>query len=342
MRLAFFLAAMLMLSPLQGAWVDASHDTKAIGTDGFSLSLPHPRLYLKAGPLTVGEIDRRGLLRTLSEPHGGHYGLRLEASPFRTDGRRSGAVLEAGPLSVGVSLGDRPLAAASLSYEHASAAMLYALPGSFDESVMGDRKDSEGQAVLYGGASGRWWIFSCLALFSFSPDLGFDGFISASVGYGRYSLSFSAGSLPVLYDDETRYMYSISGSIGEEGFRSEFSLKIGNKPVFSDEYLAYEAYIRSRLELYGIRVYSSMEYSFSKRGKSSKSDRITIEAYGFKLGYDSDYGLVAVYDSDIVEFGYDEGRLYAAIETDLLGERSRMRIRLSSDSSIDVSIALDL
>ena len=333
---------MLSAMPLHSAFVDAAAETRRIGDDSFSISLPYMRISLDAGPLTVGEIDRRGLFRTLSSLHDGRNELTLEASSFRSDGWRSGAVVEAGPLSIGASLNDRAAVAVSLSYDYMDIAVLYAFPGEDEGRFMEDRKSGESQSVLYGGASFSWWIFSGAGIVSFSPDFGFDGFISLTAEYGKYSLSLAVGSPPVLYDDSPRFMYSASGSIGADGFLSEFSFRIGGDPVFSDEYRTYEADIKSKLELYGITIYSSMEYSFSRRGMSSKSDRFTVEAFGIRLGYDSDYGLVAVYDAGAVEFGYDEGSFFASLEFEAFGEHSRMRLRLSSDSAIDVSISLDL
>ena len=328
--------------PASCASMDISGTSGRMGNDGFSIVLPSMRLSLEAGPLSVGEIDRRGLVRTLSELHDGRWDLSLEASRFRSDGWRSGAVLSLGPLSLGMSLNDRAFAAASLSFNHVDAAVLYAFAGSSPDSFMEDRHESERQDVLYGGLSFSWWIFRAAGIFSFSPVLGLDGYLSLAAEHGRYSITLAAGSRPVLYSDDARYLYSISGTIGEDGFLSQFSFKIGNEPVFSDEYLGYEAYIKSGLELYGITIYSSMEYCFSSHGHSTKSDRFTIEAYGFELGYDNAYGIVAVYDAGIVEFGYDEGRFFAAIEHEMAGSMSRMHLRLSSDRLIDVAISIDL
>lgn len=335
-------ALLLSLCPAFGTDIDVSHSSSAIEGDVFAISLPQLRISLDAGPLAIGELDRRGLVRTLSELHDGPFDLTLRAVPFHKEGERSGAVVSVGPLSVGASLNDRALAAASLSYEHFSAAVLYAFPGAGDDTFMEDRKDSEGQGVMFIGTSFSFSIFSAGGIASFSPHLGFDGFLTLSASYGRYSLSLSAGSPPVLYEDSPRYMYGISATLGEEGFLSELSLRIGNAPVFSNEYLEYDADIKSRLKLYDFTIYSSMEYSFSRRGNSSKADRFTVEAYGLKLGFDSEYGIVAVYDAGPVEFGYDEGHAYAVLETDILGEHSRLRLRLSSESIIDVSISLDL
>ena len=342
MRLAALLMFFIPLLPLSALQMEGTPDARSVSGDSFSISFPSMRISLEAGPLSVGEIDRRGLVRTISDIHEGYSDLRLEAHPFHSDGRRYGAVLDLGPLSIGFSLNDRALAAASLSFEGFSVAVLHASEGGAEETFLEDRKDSVKESVLYGAASFSWRMLSGTGLFSFSPDLGFDGFASIALRHDDYSIVLSMGSPPVLYDDSTRFMYSLSGSIGEDGFRSEFSFRTGNAPVFTGDFLPYEADLRSRLSIHGVTVRSSMEFSFTKKGSSHKRDRFTVEAYGIRLGFDSGYGLIAVYDGGAVEFGYDEGRLYAELGLEMWGARSRVKVRLSSDSIMDVYLSLDL
>ncbi len=335
---------LLLLSSFECFALDVSltDETKKVESDVFSLSLSRMKLYISVGDLTIGEIDRRGLLRTLSEPHEGRFDLVPKALPFSNSGTRYGALLRLGPLSLFTTLNDRLLGGMALNYEHFSFATLYAAAGYDEGPFMEDRKDSENWDVLFTAFSFNYWIFSGMGIGTFSPELGFDGLLSLSVGYGKYSLTFTMGSPPVLYSDKERYMYSVSVTLGEAGFLSRITMKMGNTPIFSDDYRPYEAEIVSYLTLHGFRFYSSMEYSFSKKGNSRKSDRFTVEIHGVKIGYDSDYGLVAVYDAGKIEAGYDEGRFFAALTFEAFGEHSELKVRLSSDSLIDISLSLDL
>ena len=184
--------------------------------------------------------------------------------------------------------------------------------------------------------------FNALGIASFAEHLGFDGFLSLSAAWNGYSLSVAAGGPQLLYDDSQRFLYSVNGTIREEGFISEFELRIGEAPVFSEDYLPYEAELRSRLDIHGVIIYSAMEYSFSRRGRSHKRDRFTIRYDFIELGYDSDHGLIALFRYGGIEAGFDEGRGYVELERELETEHSRLLLRLSSDSSFSIAVALDL
>ena len=332
---------LIITLPLHAGGAYASPEIRDIHGDGFRLSLADPRLSIDSGPLAVGQIDRTGLVHTIAEPHGGVHGIELECMPFASEGRRTGARIRFGPLSAGFSLDGRPLAAASLSYERMSLAVLYAWKGSTDRPLLRQWKDEE-METLYGAASLEAGPFRALGIISFSDHLGIDGFLSLSATWDGCSISVAAGALPPLYDDYSRFLYSVNGTIRRDSFLSEFELRIGETPVFSADYLPYEASIRSRLELHGVVISSSMDYSFSRRGRSRKRDRFTLRYGIVELGYDSLDGPVAIIRACGVEVGFDEGRAYAELERGFVTEHARLRLRLSSDSSIGVAISLDL
>ena len=327
--------------PLHAGGAYASSDLREIRGDSFRVSLTDGNLFMDIGPLRVGQIDRSGLVRTIAEPHGGRHGLELECLPFRSDGRRSGAVLDLGPLSVGMALDDRALFAASLSYDSFSIAMRYAGDVTSDRPLIHQWRQEE-RETLYWAASVEVGAFNALGIASFAEHLGFDGFLSLSAAWNGYSLSVAAGGPQLLYDDSQRFLYSVNGTIREEGFIYEFELRIGEAPVFSEDYLPYEAELRSRLDIHGVIIYSAMEYSFSRRGRSHKRDRFTIRYDFIELGYDSDHGLIALFRYGGIEAGFDEGRGYVELERELETEHSRLLLRLSSDSSFSIAVALDL
>lgn len=332
---------LLIISVPLHAGAYASQELREIREDMFRLSLTDGNLFMDLGPMRVGQIDRSGLVRTIAEPHGVGRGIELECLPFTADGHRSGAVLALGPLSVGIALDDRPLAAASLSYDSFSLALLYAGDSMQGRPLMHQWRLEE-RETLYWAASVDLGFLRALGIASFSRYLGLDGFLSLSAEWNGYSVSIAAGGPPLLYDDYDRFLYSVSGMIKKDCFMSEFELRIGEAPVFSEDYLPYEAELRSILDIHGVIIYSAMEYSFSRRGRSRKRDRFTIRHGFLELGYDSDHGLVALFRYGGIEAGFDEGRGYVELERELDTEHSRLLLRLSSDRSVAVAIALDL
>ena len=341
MRLVLILL-LILSSSLYAGDAYASAERREIGAGNFRISLTRMRVYLDLGVFSAGELDRTGLVRTLSHPHEKQQSLTLECTPFRSDGDHAGAAVALGPFRAGISLNGRPAAAVSLSYENFSAAVLYAGKGGAENDLVPVWAESLSFPVLYGAVSARLGAFSLLFAGSAADDLGMEGFVSLSAGTDSAAVTVSAGRLFPLYSDSDDYLYSVHGMLKRKQFSTEFSFRIGSAPVFSDDYLPYEAEIRSSLELSSITVHSSMEYSFSRTGRSLKKDRFTISHDLFELGYDSSCGVVAVFRAGPVEAGYDEGRFFVALEKRAVTEHASILLRLSSDSLISVSAAVDL
>ena len=329
-------------SPLAGISFARDGGSAYTGADGFRLSLSDGRLYLADEHIAFGQIDRFGLVRTLSDPYGSPPSLRPRASAFSRTGERSGFVLSLGPLSAGASLNGRPLLFASAEFSHFEAAVLLAFPGEDPGTIVSDAYREETGRVLYAGISGGYGVFSAMGIFSFSDTKGIGLFGSAGVEYGGYSLYAMAGDPISLYGGRDTRLFGIRGSIGEEGFRSEFSVIFGGVPVFSDEFMPYQAVLRSELAVEGIRLESVMRYSFTRTGRTYKSDIITLSFDGLRIGYSSSGGLIASYSHGMFEIGIEDGRAYAEVQLDFGAEDADVMIRLHSDGEIETGVSLVL
>ena len=307
------------------------------------VSFAEGKVSVQSRNLEVGEIDRLGLLRTLKSPYSSSFSLRPEIVPFSRSSGRSGVLLGTDSLSFGFSTGNRPLVFAYAGFEYFEGAVLYAFPGRNDgEGYLTERGAGTDVPMLYMAGRGGWKFFQILGVMSFSPEEGVELLGAAGIRHGKYSLDIIGGDTAVLYEGKNTQSWGLRLSIGETGFRSDISVVFGSPAIYSADFLPYKASVRSELELHGVRVYSSMEYSFSRKGRAHKRDCITVSWMGFEAGYDTSGGFLASYEHDIFKVGYENGRVYAEVELMFDTDDAELRLRLSSDGTIDTALSIGL
>ena len=317
--------------PVLSAGLSVDSGQFAMSSEEYSVSFSNGRVSIDGKYFSAGDIGRFGLLRTVSDPYSSAFSLRPDASIHQNNGRQSGIIGGVDAFKVGFSLDGRPLAFAYAGSEYAEGAVVFAFPG----------YRAADASVLYMAVSGGWKFFRAAGIASFSPEKGFELFGALGMYWGRYSLFVLGGDAIPLYERGSMRSWGLRFSIGESGFRSDFSLFFGTDPVFTSSFRPVKASIRSELEVHGIRVYSSMEYSFSPRGSVYKRDRIVFNFMGFSAGYDTSGGPVLAYSHDIFEIGYEDGAVYAEIRLPMSGQREA-ELRLSSDGSVDIALSIAL
>ncbi len=327
--------------PLFSGSIAQDGRTSYIRTEDVIISISGAGLFLSSESIEAGQIDRFGLVRTLKDPYGSAFSLRPEASSYAFSSKRMGAVLKLGPLRAGASLNDRPMAFAYASLPYAEGAVLYAFPGRSSDALLQSPMTGEDASVLYMATSGGYSIFKAMGILSYSDKEGLSLFGAAGVQWRKYSLFLLGGDAVTLYGDDEPDRWGIRGSFGEEGFRCEFSFISGEPPVFSNDFLSFRAYIRSELEIGGVRLYSSMRYSLSRRGRMTKSDCITVSYEGFRVGYSSSDGIIASFRHDLFEIGIEGRKLYVEITLEFRAEAS-FEMKLCSDGTMEAGISLVL
>ena len=179
-----------------------------------------------------------------------------------------------------------------------------------------------------------------MGIASFSPEVGYSGTIGGRLYSGDYSISFIYGSPIALYSDDEEYLWGMRGSIGEDGFYSEFSFSYGETPVFSEEYLPRSSRLYSVLEIGDIKLYSRMEHSFTARGNDS-SDKEFGFAYGpFECGYSTSDGFYAALDFSYMTVGFRNGCPFVAFSYRFGFSDGDIDISLSSDGEFASSFRL--
>ena len=328
--------------PVRSAGLSVDSGQFAMSSEEYSVSFSNGRVSIDGKYFSAGDIGRFGLLRTVSDPYSSAFSLRPDASIHQNNGRQSGIIGGVDAFKVGFSLDGRPLAFAYAGSEYAEGAVVFAFPGyRAEESYLIPETLPADASVLYMAVSGGWKFFRAAGIASFSPEKGFELFGALGMYWGRYSLFVLGGDAIPLYERGSMRSWGLRFSIGESGFRSDFSLFFGTDPVFTSSFRPVKASIRSELEVHGIRVYSSMEYSFSPRGSVYKRDRIVFNFMGFSAGYDTSGGPVLAYSHDIFEIGYEDGAVYAEIRLPMSGQREA-ELRLSSDGSVDIALSIAL
>ena len=339
MRVLFFIVTLFLNFAVYPS-ITVNNSNASVDSAAASFSFASMEAYLSLGPLSYGDISRKGLIATLSNPY------RLEADflpkaerPGRYSGH-SGFVLTLGPVYLLASSDKRMLFSIAYDNEYFDAAVLYAGKnlddGGFHESSL-RRGVFE---TIYFAAEGRWRFFSLMGIASFSPEVGYSGTIGGRLYSGDYSISFIYGSPIALYADDEEYLWGMRGSIGEDGFYSEFSFSYGETPVFSEEYLPRSSRLYSVLEIGDIKLYSRMEHSFTARGNDS-SDKEFGFAYGpFECGYSTSDGFYAALDFSYMTVGFRNGCPFVAFSYRFGFSDGDIDISLSSDGEFASSFRL--
>ena len=324
--------------------VSARHDGFAVSRDGYSVSFSSGRITVNSPYFNAGDIGRFGLLRTIADPYSSAFSLRPEISLHQRYSRQSGFAAGMDGFIAGASLSGRPLVFIQSGWkDYIEGALLFAFPGgSGEHGYLADAAAPVDIPVLYASVRGGWRFFDLAGILSFSPEEGIELFGAAGLYWGKYSIYLMAGDTMPLYNERSARAWGIRVSIGEAGVRSDIAFLVGTPPVYSADFLPLKASIRSELDIHGIRIYSSMEYSFSGKGNAHKRDKIILSYEGFSIGYDTSSGPVASYRHRMFEIGYEDRSLYAEIEMDIAGEGRSIRLRLSSDGTVETALSISL
>ena len=309
----------------------------------YAVSFSSGNISIRSKYFSTGEIGRFGLLRTISDPYSSVFSLRPEVSVHQRNVRQSGVAIGIDALTAGFSLDERPFVFAYSGNKYIEGALLFAFPGiADDESYLENGLSSSPFPILYAGIGGGWKFFRTVGIASFSPEMGVELFGAAGLYWGKYSVYILGGDTIPIYGRRDGRTWGLKVSIGEAGFRSDFSVVFGRAPVYSSDFLPVRASIRSELEIHGLMIYSSMEYSFSAKGKVHKRDRIIFRYQGFSIGYDTEGGAIISYEHDVLEIGYEDRKVYAEITIDLGSDMVAAEIRLSSDGSAETALSISL
>ena len=336
--------ALFSCSAIMAEEVSARHDGLTVSGDGCSVSFSSGRITIRSPYFKAGDIGRFGLLRTIADPYSSAFSLRPEISLHQRYSRQSGFAAGMDGFIAGASLSGRPLVFIQSGWkDYIEGALLFAFPGeSGEHGYLADAAAPVDIPVLYASVRGGWRFFDIAGILSFSPDEGIELFGAAGLYWEKYSIYLMAGDTMPLYNERSARSWGIRVSIGETGFRSDIAFQFGAPPVYSADYLPFRASIRSELDIHGIRIYSSMEYSFSGKGNAHKRDRIIFSYEGFSIGYDTSSGPIASYKHRMFEIGYEDRSIYAEIEMDIGEEGRSIRLRLSSDGTVETALSISL
>ena len=312
--------AFFSCSAIMAEEVSARHDGLTVSRDGCSVSFSSGRITIRSPYFKAGDIGRFGLLRTIADPYSSAFSLRPEVSLHQRYSRQSGFAAGMDGFIAGASLSGRPLVFIQSGWkDYIEGALLFAFPGeSGEHGYLADAAAPVDIPVLYASVRGGWRFFDIAGILSFSPDEGIELFGAAGLYWEKYSIYLMAGDTMPLYNERSARSWGIR------------------------VYLPFRASIRSELDIHGIRIYSSMEYSFSGKGNAHKRDRIIFSYEGFSIGYDTSSGPIASYKHRMFEIGYEDRSIYAEIEMDIGEEGRSIRLRLSSDGTVETALSISL
>ncbi len=342
MRILPFIIMVLASLPISPAVLGTYSGGSFLDAVDAYASLSTGEVYAAAGPYSYGVIDRRGLFRAIDDPHSGRLSLIPSVSrPGRWD-ERSGSVLELGPASIAYTQDDRPAAAFAYGSEHISLALLFAFPGKASDSFHADRGRTEQFSTLYAGIGAHYGPVSGYAVYSFSPDIGSRSLVSGRLENDGYSIGFAYGSLIALYSDSPGYSWSVSASIGEEGFRAEGRIAYGLPPVSSGDFLPFESELFTMLEAGDARIFTHAEHRFSASGRTMHEDTAGLSYGIMDIWYSTISGPGIQIDCGHFGFGYRDGNAFVSFSASFRTGMARISVEASTDRGVKTGLRIDL
>jgi len=214
---------------------------------------------------SYGDISRRGLFRTLSNPHQS-TSLRAEALPFRKYNSTAGSIFTFSDFDIFYV--SSPRTSAGFSFGRGNFELAYAYIGKAERKykLQKDFMNDIDTSLMFGGIKYKHRYFSVLALGSFDSYGSFSGLLGTRVSYNGYSIEARLGNLLPIKNRTSYDRLSINTAIENEDVYISWQCSFGNKPIYSYEYMEKECKKEVTLKLDHINIIAFSSYSFSRKG----------------------------------------------------------------------------
>ncbi len=288
----------------------------------------------------AGEIDRKGMIRFLSDPYTSPMILKPVASAWKESGINGGTVIDIQNSSFIFPFSERKGFGVYVGLGHTDAAVLF--------------MDDEEPEPLYAGYSGfaRKSIYGASSL-SFSgirllfaislSSLGRVGFFGAlSAELFGYSLSIRIGQIEPLYKDSEEEYGSIELKAKHGIYSMDFLYVLGMPALYSFEYQNWKMSLEQTIKA----DYLSIEF-----GLNVEHDRKGHEKKSYKMEVDGLYLSFACIDASLSSFSmnlpgasllFDNGRYCVKLNKALHLDNAILEISLSTFKGLSLRVIASL
>ncbi len=316
---------LLALGTLSAVDILLEEDFIRISASSFSFDPLSQLFYYKGKYISYGRLDSFSSYSSLFNPYRKYHYTGLTVSNSRTRGLR-GFLFRFDPVSVAISFEDAYSAAVNYDGKYIDATIIYYSDAEWAErAVIHNYKRSEKKDVLSLIMRGRYKSYvDLMAILSYSPHIGAEGFYRISSTYKGLTLTLKYGNT-FLSDDDT--FFSVEAGLTSRFLDFSYSLSYDEESLYTDFFRSYDSSYITTVKVRDLRIRHVTSFSFSKSAEEERTDRFSISFKGIYLSYstsgklyfrirripivigvDENGAFFSYSITDNIEVGYENGR----------------------------------
>lgn len=342
MRFMFIiLLSIFIICALSGASLSIDKKGFSLQGEDYRIDSRYSRLSFSYRNISYGDISRRGLLRTLSNPHSSSS-LEVKALPFRKYNPKSGFVFSYSDFDIFLSLENR--LATGFSFSSGDLSFAYAYFSRSDErgKLQQDNLLRIDKELMFYAFSLEKKHLEILFIASIDEHGSMSSLLGGKVMYNEYSLEARYGTIFQIDERDDYSTLSIKANIDKPGLYILWSFEYGKNPVYSYELRRKEYSKNISLRLGRVEIEARRKYLLSSKGVVSTSDAFKVKSRGFSFGYTTDSGISSTLSYKSARLSISRDTIELEILFDLKKDISTLSFTFSNKTPLEVAITINL
>ena len=315
-----------VLSPLSSVSIRLDESLGRISSRDFSLDFSSLVFSFRGKYLSYGRLDSLSAYSTLFNPYRKYHYTGLSISDSENRGLR-GFLFRYGRFSLAFSSEEAFSAALSYDGNFIDASLIhYSARKDAVRNIIHDYRREERKDVYSLLLRARYRQYADLmAVLSYSPLLGIDGFYRLSTTWKGLTVTLKYGST---FLSDNVMEFAVEARIRGKNLDFDYSLSYGSESIYTDYFRPYESLYRITLKAFGMRVGHETDFTFSRKAERSRLDTLFLSYGGvyasydswgrlfmrlrrlpFEMGIASDGPFFSIKINDSLEIGYEGKRL---------------------------------
>lgn len=335
------LISVFLHTTLSATYISVKDSGFFLSADDFTFSLDYGKVSLRYKGLSYGDIGRRGLMKTLSDPHK-YSDFDIDAMPFRKNEYRSGVVYSNELFSIFYTQHPRGGVGFSGSASGISFMFAFFSDGLSKMKAQEDSLKVIDKDVMYFGLKYENKFLSLFSILSFDEYLSVYSILGGGLTYKEYSVEIKVGNIAALDNRDDYEFLTIKANIDSDIVDSEWKVSFGNKPIYSYEYMNKKSEKSIDIRLGNIILASDYVSTFSRKGVLSIKRSIFINHRFIVFGYDSNKGLFSLVRYENLSISIQKDQVGISFDFKLANDGSILSLSISNKDPISISMVIEL
>lgn len=300
--------------------IEMGEDFIRLESRSFSYDVGRALFFYKGKYLSYGRLDSLSAYSSILNPYRKYHITGLSVGSSSARGIR-GFLFRFSNLAIAFSAQD--VLTTALSYDGRFfdlSFVYYRKDEASERPVIYDyRRGGEGNTFFAIVRSGYREYVDAMAILSYSPTLGIDGFYRIRVKFGSLSLTFKYGNTFLSSYDA---LFEVVGNLSTAMLNFEYSIRYGEASGYTDFFRPYESRYLLTLKLGMLRISHSMFFSFTKNAERERRDVFAFSYDGVSLSLSDGRLFLSINRRDL-KMGMGEGGAFFNVR---IGEHVEMGI----------------